>query len=212
MAAILEILRVIKEKKLPHPPLRIVFTVAEEIGLAGAKALPARVLNADYGLVLDGGDIDAVIDQAPAQYNLTATIIGRAAHAGLHPEEGINAIKVASEAIAKMKVGRIDRETTANIGVIKGGKATNIVPAEVEIRGEARSHDPRKLERQVAHMERTLLKACQRRRARLQLKVERLYKSFSIERNSKVIALVLNGMKQTGDQADRQKNRRRLGR
>src|SRR3989338_11179715 len=128
VTAILEILRVIKEKKLAHPPLRFIFTVAEEIGLLGAKALPEKVLNAEIGLTLGGGDIDQIIVKAPSQYNLSATIIGRAAHAGIHPEEGINAIRVASEAIAKMKLGRIDKETTSNIGVIKGGTATNIIP------------------------------------------------------------------------------------
>lgn len=198
VAAILEILRTIKEKKLNHPPLKIIFTVAEEIGLLGAKALPEKVLNADYGLVLDGGDINAVINKAPAQYNLTAKIFGRAAHAGIHPEEGINAIKVAGEAIARMKIGRIDKETTSNIGMIKGGKATNIVPEEVELSGEARSHNMKKLERQVEHMERTLLKASQKYRARLKLKVERMYKSFEIDKSSKVVLLVMRGMKAVG--------------
>ena len=198
IAAILEILRTIKKKKLNHPPLKIIFTVAEEIGLLGAKALPEKVLNADYGLVLDGGDINAIINKAPTQYNLTAKIFGRAAHAGIHPEEGINAIKVASEAIAKMKIGRIDKETTSNIGMIKGGKATNIVPEEVELRGEARSHNRKKLDRQVEHMERILLKACQKHRARLKLKVERMYKSFEVDRSSKVVSLVMRGMRTAG--------------
>lgn len=198
VAAILEILRTIKEKKIEHPPLRIIFTAAEEIGLLGAKALPEKALKADFGLVLDGGDIDVVLNKAPTQYNLTATIIGRAAHAGIHPEEGINAIKVASEAIAKMKIGRIDKETTSNIGIIKGGRATNIVPEEVEMRGEARSHDMKKLDRQVEHMEGALLKACQKHRARLKLKVERAYKSFEVDKSSKVMSLVLSGMKAAG--------------
>jgi len=124
VAAILEILRSIKENKLAHPNLRIIFTVAEEIGLVGVKTLPKSLLKADFGIVLDGGDLFAVVNKAPSQVNLTAAIIGKAAHAGIHPEQGINAIKVASEAIAKMKIGRIDKETTANIGMIEGGKLT----------------------------------------------------------------------------------------
>jgi len=198
VAAILEILKIIKEKKLKCPPLRIIFTVAEEIGIMGAKALPEKALNADIGLVLDGGDIDVIINKAPSQYNLTATIIGRAAHAGIHPEEGVNAIKVASEAIAKMKIGRIDRETTSNIGVIKGGRATNIVPDEVELKGEARSHNEKKLDRQVEQMERTLMKACEKHRARLKLKVEEMYKSFEVSKKSKIMSLVIAGMKANG--------------
>lgn len=198
VAAILEILRILKEDGIEHPPLRIVFTVAEEFGLQGAKSLPEKVMNADLGLTLDGGDIDRVVNKAPSQYSLTATVMGRAAHAGLHPEEGINAIKVASVAIADMRLGRIDKETTANIGVIEGGRATNIVPDKVELKGEARSHDLKKLDRQVEHMERILFKACQKYRARLKLKVERVYKSFEVKKNSKIMSLVVSGMRASG--------------
>ncbi|OGB88826.1 hypothetical protein A2625_02135 [candidate division WOR-1 bacterium RIFCSPHIGHO2_01_FULL_53_15] len=198
VAAIIEILRTIKEKQLEHPPLRIIFTVAEEIGLNGAKALPDKYLKADFGLAIDGGDIEEITTRAPSQYSLFATIIGRSAHAGLHPEEGINAIKVASEAIARMKLGRIDRETTANIGVIRGGQATNIVPDQVEMSGEARSHNAKKLDRQVEHMERVLFKACQKRRARLKIRVERTYRSFEIKRNEKMLALIMGIFKSSG--------------
>ena len=198
VAAILEIIRTLKEKKLPHPPLRIIFTIAEETGLQGAKVLPDKVMKADFGLTLDGGDIEKVVCKAPTQYSLAATIIGRTAHAGIHPEDGINAIKVASVAIAQMRLGRIDKETTANIGVIKGGTATNIIPETVELKGEARSHDPKKLDRQVEHMERALLKACQRYRARLKLKVERMYRSFELGKESSFIAMVVAGMKAAG--------------
>jgi len=198
VAAILEILKVLTEEKLDHPPLQVIFTVAEEIGLVGAKALPEKVMNADFGLTLDGGDIDQIVNKAPSQYNLTATIMGRAAHAGIHPEQGINAIKVASVAIANMKLGRIDKETTANIGVIEGGKATNIIPDEVRLKGEARSHDLKKLDRQVEHMERVLFKACEKYRARLKLKVERVYKSFEVSKTKKVLSLAVSGMKIAG--------------
>lgn len=196
VAAIMEILAVLKEKKLEHPPLKVIFTVAEEIGLVGAKALPEKELKADFGLVLDGGDIDEIINKAPTQYNIVANITGRAAHAGIHPEHGINAIKVASEAVAAMKLGRIDQETTANIGIIKGGKATNIIPEDAELRGEARSHHPRKLGRQIEHMERALLRACQKHRARLKIKVERVYRSFEIKKNSKLLSLVAEAMRE----------------
>jgi tripeptide aminopeptidase len=198
VAAILEVLRSIKQEKLDHPPLLLIFTVAEEIGLVGAKVLPDQVMKADFGLTLDGGDIDTIINQAPSQYNLTARIIGKAAHAGIHPEQGVNAIKVASEAIAKMRLGRIDSETTANIGVIAGGTATNIIPEEVELKGEARSHNMKKLDRQVAHMEKTLLAACHKYKARVKLKVERVYRSFSINRKSRLMELVISGMKKNG--------------
>ena len=171
---------------------------AEEIGLVGAKALPEKVFAADFGITLDGGDIDEIIYKAPSQYNLAATIIGRAAHAGIHPEEGINAIKVASVAIAKMKFGRIDKETTANIGVIQGGKATNIIPDRVELKGEARSHNLRKLKRQVEHMEKTLFRTCSKYRARLKVQVEQIYRSFEIRRSEKVLRLAVTAVKRAG--------------
>jgi tripeptide aminopeptidase len=211
VAAILEILAVLKEKRIEHPSLKIIFTVAEEIGLVGAKALPEKELRADFGLVLDGGDIDVVINKAPTQYNIIANITGRAAHAGIHPEHGINAIKVASEAVAAMKLGRIDRETTANIGIIKGGKATNIIPDEAELRGEARSHHPGKLRKQIEHMESVLLCACQKHRARLKIKVERVYHSFEIKEKNRWFSLIIRAIgeiigppiiKQTGGGSD----------
>lgn len=198
VAAILEILRVLKEKKLPHPTLKIIFTVAEEIGLVGSNALPEKAMSADFGLTLDGGDIDEVVYKAPSQYSLKATIIGRAAHAGIHPEQGVNAIKVASEAISNMRLGRIDKDTTANIGVIQGGRATNIIPDKVEIKGEARSHDLKKLDCQVEHMERVLLRACQKHRARLDLRVERIYKSFELDTKSKFFSQVISAIKREG--------------
>ncbi|MEE8638537.1 MAG: M20/M25/M40 family metallo-hydrolase [Candidatus Margulisiibacteriota bacterium] len=198
VAVILEILRILKEKKLPHPPIRVIFTVAEEIGLLGAKALPERLFLADFGITLDGGDVDAIIYKAPSQYNLVATVFGRAAHAGIHPEEGINAIKVASIAISKMKLGRIDKETTSNIGLIKGGKATNIIPDEVELKGEARSHNFKKLKRQVEHMEKILLNTSSKFKARLKLKVEQVYRSFEIKKGERILRLAMAAAKKTG--------------
>jgi len=211
VAAILEIIRSLKENKIKYPSLQIIFTVAEETGLLGAKALPEKMLKADFGIVLDGGDINEIIYKAPTQYNLTATIFGKAAHAGIHPEEGINAIQVASIAIAKMRLGRIDQETTANIGVIKGGRATNIIPDEVELKGEARSHNPLKLKSQIKHMERILSQTCKKFNARLALRVERMYKSFEMKKSSRIIQLALAVMeearekpviKQTGGGSD----------
>ena len=198
VAAILEILRSIKENKLAHPNLRIIFTVAEEIGLVGVKTLPKSLLKADFGIVLDGGDLFAVVNKAPSQVNLTAAIIGKAAHAGIHPEQGINAIKVASEAIAKMKIGRINKETTANIGVIEGGKATNIIPDRVEIKGEARSHNPRALKKQVKHMEKILRQACARHKAKLELKVKTVYNSFEIKKLARVVKLAVAALEKSG--------------
>ena len=145
VAIILEILRVMREKEVNHPPLEIVFTVCEEIGLVGAKELDYDLITAPWGIVLDGGSITDVTNRAPTANRLSIKVHGREAHAGIAPETGLNAITLASQAIARLQLGRIDEETTANIGLIKGGVATNIVPNLVEIEGEARSHDQKKL-------------------------------------------------------------------
>jgi len=198
VSAILEILRVLKEKKVKHPRLQIIFTVAEEIGLRGARTLPKKILSADFGIALDGGDIDEIIYRAPSQKSITATIYGKAAHAGIHPEEGINAITVASHAISKIKLGRIDKETTANIGMIKGGKATNIIPDEVEIKGEVRSHSLRKLEKQIEHMEDILRRTCAKFGARLKLDVEKVYQSFEVKKPGKILKAAVAAVKKAG--------------
>ena len=189
VAVIMEALKVLREEKTPHGDLQVIFTVEEEIGLMGAKTIKKSWINGDLGYVLDGGKVDTLLYKAPTQYNLTAEVIGRAAHAGVHPEDGINAIKVASEAIAKMKMGRIDRETTANIGIIQGGHATNIVPDKVRIKGEARSHNKAKLRKQIKHMQKCLTQACVKNRAMVKIKVENMYNSFSLDEDELVIKI-----------------------
>ncbi|MFA6170334.1 MAG: M20/M25/M40 family metallo-hydrolase [Candidatus Margulisiibacteriota bacterium] len=198
VAVILELLRVLKEKKLPHPPLQVLFTVAEEIGLVGAAALPRAALKADYALVLDGGDIEKIVHFAPNQYNIVARVYGQAAHAGIHPEEGISAIKAASAAIVKMKLGRIDYETTANIGIIRGGRATNIIPDEVEIRGEARSHKLAKVKKQIAQMEKALMTECRKHGAVCKIKFARIYEAFNVSEESPLMEAAVDGMKAAG--------------
>ena len=189
VAVIMEVLRCLREEKIPHGDLQVIFTVQEELGLMGAKTIKRSWINADLGYVLDGGKVDTLLYKAPTQYNLTAEVIGRAAHAGVHPEDGINAIKVAAEAIAKMKMGRIDRETTANIGIIQGGHATNIVPDKVKIKGEARSHNKAKLRAQIKHMQKCLTQACIKNRAMVKIKVENMYNSFSLDEDELVIKI-----------------------
>ena len=198
VAVILEAIKALKESRIPHGEIKILFTVAEEIGLCGAQFLPKEALDADMGFTLDGGDVDKIIDQAPSQDTIEARIIGKAAHAGVRPEVGINAIKVASEAIAKMRLGRIDRETTSNIGVIKGGTATNIVPEKVIIKGEARSHDPKKLKAQVAHMKKCLSAACKKHKAQLKIRVFRAYNAFKIKRGHPAIGLAEDALRSLG--------------
>jgi len=147
IAVLLEILRVLVTRDLPHGPIDLVLTICEEIGLLGAKHLDFGHLRARFGYVLDSRDTEAVVIRAPSANRFDIVVHGRAAHAGAAPESGINAIALAAQAIAALDVGRIDAETTCNIGLIDGGIATNIVPDRVSVTGEARSHSDEKLQR-----------------------------------------------------------------
>lgn len=145
IAILIEAIRAIKEAGLPHLPFDLVFTTCEEIGLRGAKALNLSLLRAKEGYALDSSGVDLLIIGAPAANHFHFTITGAAAHAGLHPERGINAIQLAARCLADLPLGRLDEESTANIGRITGGTATNIIPESVLVEGEVRSHSPEKL-------------------------------------------------------------------
>jgi tripeptide aminopeptidase len=140
IAILMEMAQVLFENKLPHAPLEFLFTTAEEIGLLGAKAFKPALLQAPMGFALDSTGVDNVIIGAPAAVHVQAEIFGKASHAGLNPGDGINAISLAAKVIANLPVGRLDNHSTANIGLITGGTATNIVPDYVNLQGEIRSH------------------------------------------------------------------------
>ncbi len=146
LAIILEVMNIIKERSLPCGPVELVITVCEEIGLLGAKNLDFSLLSAKFGYVLDSTETFGIVTRAPAVNRFEFKIHGKDAHAGASPEKGINAIQLAGKAISKIHTGRIDDETTCNIGMIKGGVATNIVPNLVTVKGEVRSHDEKKLD------------------------------------------------------------------
>ena len=182
VAVILETLACLKDHpEWPHPPLEIVISVSEEQGLVGAKKLDKSRLQAKWGVVLDaGGPIGTLVYGAPSQNSLKITVLGKKAHAGSEPEKGINAIRVAAEAIAGMPLGRIDEETTSNIGIIKGGEARNIVPDRVEMIGEARSRDDAKLQAQVDAMYAACHEAAARHGAKVEFEAELAYRSYRI--------------------------------
>lgn len=151
-AIICEVLHLLRENRIPHGPLDVVFTICEEVGLLGAKHLDLGLIEAREGLVFDSDAPGYLFVRAPGAQVLRFTVRGLEAHAGMCPERGISAIKLAAEAINSMRLGRIDEETTANLGLISGGRALNVVPNEVVVRGEARSRNAQKLKDQVAHM------------------------------------------------------------
>lgn len=150
LAACIEAMTMLQEEGRAHRPVEFVITTCEEIGLVGAKALDPKLVRAKEGYALDSSGFAKVITHAPAANRLTVTVHGVAAHAGLHPEWGVNALVVAAKALAQVPSGRIDAETTANFGTISGGTASNIVPDKVVIEGEVRSHSVEKLDRLTA--------------------------------------------------------------
>jgi len=188
VAVILEVLNTIVEQRLPHPLVEVVITVQEELGLVGAKGLNSTDLQAQIGISLDtGGPQGTIVVSAPTQDSLMAVIHGKAAHAGSAPEKGISAILVAAEALCNMPLGRIDPETTANIGVIKGGTARNVVPDRVEMLGEARSRQRGKLEAQTAKMVDALEGAANRHGATAEVHVERAYEGYAFDESDAVV-------------------------
>ncbi len=199
IAAILEALQHIKEEGIPHGDIEVLFTVGEEIGLLGARYLDYTLLDAKTGYVLDcNGAPGTIINRAPAQDKISAVIYGKAAHAGMNPEEGVSAIQVAARAINNMKLLRIDEETTANIGVINGGAATNIVCDRVELKGEARSLSDEKLALQTQHMYDCLRKACEDMGADLEIDLGREYSSYHIPESDMLIRVAKKAAEAAG--------------
>ncbi|KAB3531834.1 M20/M25/M40 family metallo-hydrolase [Alkaliphilus serpentinus] len=203
IAAILEAIRLVKETDIDYPPVEVVFSIWEEGGLFGAKYLDYSSLDAKLGFVLDsGGSPGEIITVGPAQDKIEAKIIGRPAHAGVAPEEGISAIMIAARAINNMKLLRIDEETTANIGVIKGGEATNIVTPEVFIKGESRSLKEEKLKKQTDHMVKALEAAAEEMGGKVEINVERMYPAFSIDENHQLVVKMKEVLKRMGAMAN----------
>jgi tripeptide aminopeptidase len=181
LAIILEAVRALDEDEAPRGPLEVVFSIAEEIGLRGARTMDLSQLRSKFGYVLDSGKpVGGLITAAPTHDLLTVRVRGKAAHAGAQPEAGVSAIQAASAAIAAMKLGRIDEETTANIGTIHGGQATNIIPDFVEIKGEARSHSTEKLDQQVRHMIECFQQGAARYGASVEVETERAYTAYKV--------------------------------
>ncbi|MBQ8999313.1 MAG: M20/M25/M40 family metallo-hydrolase [Clostridium sp.] len=190
IAAILEAMRTLKEKGLSHPDIQIVFSIWEEQGLLGAKYLDYSKIDADYIYVLDmDGPVGRIITKASAQDKIDVKILGKSAHAGLNPENGISALMVASNAIENMKLLRIDEETTANFGVINGGVGTNSVMSELTMSGEARSLSEEKLKKQVNHMIDCFRESAKKYSAEVRINVNRVYDAVNIKEDDEVVLL-----------------------
>lgn len=207
LAEIIMGIRDVVESGEPHAPIEVLVTVSEEIGLLGAKHFDKSKLRSAFGYALDAHRVGDLVVGAPAQNSIRMVITGKEAHAGVEPEKGINAIRVAAEAIAAMPLGRIDHETTCNVGIISGGSATNIVPNRVELKGEARSHNPRKLEQVTADIRHAAESAVQRHNydfgaAALEWESKQEYAAFRVGDGEAVVQLALDALNDLGIKAE----------
>jgi tripeptide aminopeptidase len=199
IVAVLEAVRIARGRRIPHGAIEVLFTICEEIGLLGAKHFDLTRLTARTGLVLDVDGVHDLVTHGPAANALLIAVQGLEAHAGVCPERGISAVTIAAQAVAGMRLGRIDAETTANLGVIEGGLAANIVPGRVRIRGEARSLSLEKLEAQTAHMRECFERAAAAHRltldghehvGRCEVRVQRNYERLHLREDARIVRLV----------------------
>lgn len=203
LAAMLEGIRVLKEQNVNHGGIQLVITVGEESGLVGARALDRSLIKADFGFALDStGPVGNIIIAAPTQAKVKATIYGKSAHAGVNPEDGISAIQVASKAISKMPLGRIDKETTANIGRFEGGGATNIVCDQVDIFAEARSLVTEKMEAQVATMKEVFEQTAKDYQTTAEVDIQVMYPGFKHSGEDLVVQIAQQAAKAIGRDPD----------
>nr|WP_304218414.1 tripeptidase T [Fredinandcohnia onubensis] len=207
LAAMFEAIRVLKENQIPHGTIEFIITVGEESGLVGAKVLDRSLITAKYGYALDSdGKVGDIVVAAPTQAKVRATIIGKTAHAGVAPEKGVSAITMAAKAIAKMPLGRIDEETTANIGRFEGGTQTNIVCDHVEILAEARSLVTEKMEAQVQKMKAAFESVATDMGGRAEVEITVMYPGFKFADGDHVVEVAKRAVAKIGRQSALQKS------
>lgn len=203
VAAIMEALETMLENKIPHGDLEIVFSIYEESGLNGSKNLDYNNIKAKKAFVFDsGGDPGEIVVAGPAQNILDIEFIGKPAHAGVEPENGISAIQMAADAIANMNLLRIDEETTANIGTIKGGEVTNIVTEKVCLLAEARSLSDEKLEAQTQHMIKVCQETAEKFGGKVNIEVTNMYGAFKADVESDIVNNAKKAMEELGLKAE----------
>jgi tripeptide aminopeptidase len=199
VAVMLESVRRAAAERRPHGGLELVFTPKEEVGLVGAKAFDTGRLEARLGFVYDHeGPIGQVVRQAPSSTAIDAVFTGRAAHAGMAPEDGRSAIFAAARAVSDLRLGRVDEETTANIGEIHGGTARNIVPDRCVVLAEARSQDERKLAELVQEMLDSFVFAASVAECEVETALEEKYRGYRLSADEPAVRLAEEALRRTG--------------
>jgi len=199
VAIVLEVLELLAEKKLPHGPIEVIFTVGEEIGMRGSKHLRVDALASRMGFVFDSSaPPGSIIVEAPGSVVFEIRVVGKAAHAAVSPEKGINAIQVASRIVADLPLGRFGETGTVNIGLIQGGKAINIVPDEVFLKGEVRSPIETELREKIAHIEEQFVRQAKNAGAQVEFKSHRKYSGFRLSEDEAVVRMAARAMTNAG--------------
>jgi tripeptide aminopeptidase len=199
LAAAIECVRRLSEGDTPYPTVRCVFTVQEEVGLLGAKNLDPAAAEGDLCLVLDAeGGVGAIVTGAPTHYTFTAEFTGTASHAGVRPEAGISAIRMAAVATERLPIGRIDEQTTANVGTVHGGTATNVIAARCTLTGECRSLDRATVESLRASMDETMRACAAEAGGTVDITWTLEYEGFRFSNDDPAIAIVARACDELG--------------
>jgi tripeptide aminopeptidase len=199
VAAMLEATRQLLAEGRPHAGVELLFTPKEEVGLLGAAAFDHSLLRARVGYVYDmAAPIGEVILGAPYSHSMQVRFHGRAAHSGMYPEEGRSAIAAAARAISDLRLGRLDEETTANVGVIEGGTAGNIVPEHCTFLAEARSHDERKLAETVQEMLDAIAFAAGLEECEVETEVHKSYRGYRFRRDDDAVRIAAEALAASG--------------
>ncbi len=199
IAAIIAAVRHVVGTVRERPTLRVIFTVQEEIGLHGAKAVDPNLARGDLCLVLDAeGTPGTMIVAAPTHYTFLATFHGRSSHAGVAPEQGVSAIIMATRAIQEMQLGRLDDDTTANIGTITGGTATNVVAERVKVTGECRSLRLERVEELKAAMDRAMHDSAEAAGGTVDIDWTLEYQGFALQPQDPSVVLVSHACRDAG--------------
>jgi tripeptide aminopeptidase len=199
VAAMLDATRRVLAENRPHSGIELLFTPKEEVGLLGAAAFDHARLSARVGYVYDqAAPIGDVILGAPHSHSMQVRFHGRAAHSGMYPEDGRSAIAAAARAISDLRLGRIDEETTANVGIIHGGTAGNIVPEWCTFLAEARSHDERKLQDVVQEMLDAISFAGGLEDCEVETEVHKSYRGYRFKRGDDVVRIAHTALERIG--------------
>lgn len=197
VAAILEGLESVSEDGTSRRPVQVVFTRGEEIGLVGASNLDYSMIRASEAVVFDGnGPVNTITGASPTYMRFDITIKGRAAHAGVEPEKGLSAIRIATEIINELPNGRLDDETTFNVGLISGGSVRNAVPAEATFGGEWRSRNTETLDSIKMQLLTTLERARERyKEATIEEDLEVMFQMYNLDPEEQIVRLVTRVMR-----------------